>query len=1036
MTPVMVTVAEQPSWAQSQQPSAEERDTEIIQVIQLMEQGFQLQQQGKSQESVEVWQKVLAISQQAQLKEIEALGWLQIGSNYEDLGKMQAALEAYQQALPIFREAENQGGEAITLNNLGLAYKQISKLQQAIDYLGQALTIYRELQDPVGEATALNNLAEVYYSLGKPQLEIEYYEQALPLLQEVHNRHKKAITLNNLGLAYNNIGQPQQAIKYYQQALPIAREIEDRTGEATTLRNLGEAYRTIGKTQQVVEYHEQALPIYKALRDGIGEASTLVYLGQAYDTIGQPQQAIEYYQQALSIYRAMGDKGGEADALNGLGLTYNNIGQPQWAIKYMEQALPIYREVNDKRQEGILLNNLGLAYKQIGQLQQTTEHSVWLVFYAKSILFYVQSLSISQELKYQELEAVTLNNLGPIYNMTNQPQLALESYGKALAIFRKVQNRELEGVTLNNLGFTYMKIGQLQLALELFEQALPIIRAVQHRRGEAQTLSNMAFVYRDTNQPEKAIEHWTQSLEITLNLRSNLKQEHRKTFIESNDAAAIALTSFLIEQNEPKEAFTWINRVTTYELADYTRLLGAKVENPQAQALIDQYNQRSQQIESLRRQLQLDLSDDQLSRRINDLQTENIQLGEQIAQQYPKAADLFETPLIDIDELQATIPPGTVVLQPVPLTNITNVPNTLALFLLTRDSFQVVQTSLDAQKFNQLVQRYPQQLENRHKDSLTTSRDLYHILIRPIEDQLNAYNPEHLSIIATGQLRYIPFESLNDRETKQFLIEKYPINYLTRLSPTPSNPQTRNNSRRLLAFGNPKPDTPLDLPGTEAEVNTITRLFRNSQRYLHQSATLDQFKTQAPKFPFLHLATHGCFQDQPCQFEAQEDGKTYTATLAANTILFADRQWPIQDAALLGLTDTRLIALSACQTAREADLEGNSISGVAYLFERAGAQAVMASLWQAEDRYTQELMSDFYQYIMEGMTQAQALRQAKLNQLKHHPHIWSPFILIGDAQSYPLPETGFLSPVRTPVFALIAGSILLICGFWWLKRGR
>ncbi|MBP0035427.1 MAG: CHAT domain-containing protein, partial [Roseofilum sp. Belize BBD 4] len=693
-------------------------------------------------------------------------------------------------------------------------------------------------------------------------------------------------------------------------------------------------------------------------------------------------EAIKYYEQALPIYIAVEDRGGEAVTLNNLGSVYDSIGEVQEAIKYYEQALPLFRAVEDRGGE-----------------------------------------------------ATTLNNLGGIYDSIGEVQRAIAYYEQALPLHRSVQNREGEAAILNNLGAVYNSIGQPQRALEYYEQALPLHRSVQDREGEATTLSNIAGFYRNTNQPEKAIEHWKQSLEITLNLRSNLKQEHRKTFIESNDAPAIALTSLLIQQNDPKEAFRWINRVTTYELADYTRLLGAKVQNPEAQALIDQYNQRSQQIESLRRQLQLDFSDDQLSRRINDLQTENIQLGEQIAQQFPEAADLFETPLIDIDELQATIPDGTVVLQPVPLTNITNVPNTLALFLLTRDSFQVVQTPLDAEKFNQLVQRYPQQLENRHKDSLTTSRDLYHILIRPIEDQLNAYNPEHLSIIATGQLRYIPFESLNDRETKQFLIEKYPINYLTRLSPTPSNPQTPNNSRRLLAFGNPKPDTPLDLPGTEAEVNTITRLFRNSQGYLHQSATLDQFKTQAPKFPFLHLATHGCFQDQPCQFEAK-NVKINTVNLGVNTILFADRQWPIQDAALLGLTDTRLIALSACQTAREADLEGNSISGVAYLFERAGAQAVMASLWQAEDRYTQELMSDFYQYITEGMTQAQALRQAKLNQLKHHPHIWSPFILIGDAQSDPLPETGFLSPVRTPAFALLAGSILLIGGFWWLKRGR
>ncbi len=74
--------------------------------------------------------------------------------------------------------------------------------------------------------------------------------------------------------------------------------------------------------------------------------------------------------------------------------------------------------------------------------------------------------------------------------------------------------------------------------------------------------------------------------------------------------------------------------------------------------------------------------------------------------------------------------------------------------------------------------------------------------------------------------------------------------------------------------------------------------------------------------------------------------------LAVNTILFSDRNLNIADAALLGLKNTDLVVLSACQTAVQASSNGEESAGMAYLFERAGAKSVIASLWLAKDEET------------------------------------------------------------------------------------
>jgi CHAT domain-containing protein len=233
--------------------------------------------------------------------------------------------------------------------------------------------------------------------------------------------------------------------------------------------------------------------------------------------------------------------------------------------------------------------------------------------------------------------------------------------------------------------------------------------------------------------------------------------------------------------------------------------------------------------------------------------------------------------LEDFNLLNINIAPDIVVIQPVLLTNIGNVPNTIALFVLTKNSLSVKKIPINPKEFDNLLTQYREQLQNDGDTNFTvTGSKLYDILIRPVEDQIKATSAKQLSIIATGKLRYIPFETLYDEKNDEFLIQKYPVNYLTRLS-TRTIPNSTLTSA-VLALGNPVPRDPQNLPGSEEEVKNIAQLLSGSSAYIGNDATLDRFKVQAPRFPFLHLATHGCFQQGGCQKLGMEE----------NTLLFAD----------------------------------------------------------------------------------------------------------------------------------------------------
>ncbi len=354
---------------------------------------------------------------------------------------------------------------------------------------------------------------------------------------------------------------------------------------------------------------------------------------------------------------------------------------------------------------------------------------------------------------------------------------------------------------------------------------------------------------------------------------------------------------------------------------------------------------------------------------------------------------MFETKPTDIAELRTSIPVGTTVIQPVFLTNNPKVSNQIALFVLTRDKVNAIKVPIDPTKFDTLLKQTYTSVTNRFDDQYIDNLEkVYELIIRPIEAEIEATKPKQLSFIATGKLRYIPFEALYDGKTDKYLIQKYPISYLTRLSVRSfqaqgtESPTFRKKVLVLAAFGNPVTKLPLALPGAEEEVKSITQIFPGSKAFINSQATLNAFKTELPHFSILHLATHGCFQKGGCP----------KLGLKENTLLFADQSLNIRDAALLGLQNVDLTVLSGCQTALETNSNGEEVAGLAYLFERAGSKTVIASLWSAEDDTTKTIMVQFYQNLKKGMRKDEALRQAKLSQIDSHPFFWSPFILIGD----------------------------------------
>lgn len=211
-----------------------------------------------------------------------------------------------------------------------------------------------------------------------------------------------------------------------------------------------------------------------------------------------------------------------------------------------------------------------------------------------------------------------------------------------------------------------------------------------------------------------------------------------------------------------------------------------------------------------------------------------------------------------------------------------------------------------------------------------------------------------------------------------------------------------------------------NLPNTGNEVRNISRILTaaniKADTLCGENATEQSFKLLSGNSPdILHVATHGFYLEDDSEKPFAQSVNTYSAkessmVLSGLALSGANNAWKgnfdlpnVEDGILtayeisqLDLSNTKLVVLSACETARGRIFPVDGVFGLQRAFKQAGAGSILMSLWKVDDNATATFMEYFYKFLFETNDRHEALKKAQDEVKKQYPdpYYWAAWVML------------------------------------------
>ena len=792
----------------------------------------------------------------------------------------------------------------------------------------------------LADAWALFAQGQFMLNTGRYQEAIDKLSESLSLFQTLKDPNGEILCLRGLARCYQHLDLFETAIRYHERLLPLpAFAALPASVQEWVLGNLGLCCLHAGRYEDAVRYLDQTMVLRRQLPyDCLLEGEALYYLGSALLKLGQYADAIEALDSAMAVSLVCGDVPRAIDELGALSSCYSGLGDTDMAIELLEEALD------------------------------------WCTVLDRS------------EMRDSRRHARVLLSLGILHRETGRFASASHFLEQSAAICQKIDELGGEIMSLGNLALCMGALRERDRAISLIEEVLSNAQDLpQEVQEEWTTQWGAAILYAQIGQLDLARDHYKNAIARVEGLRYSIASEALRSSFSSKRSVR-----------------------SLYE--EYLRLLLHVGESQSALYVA----------ECCRARTFLDLVAMGPVGTLENVAEEGIVSG-------VVEASVIESGLA---EVVSGLPASTAALEYF-------VTNEATYLWLVRDGLasEPIRIEISRSDLREQVLTFRITLETSStgmadapdEETLTMSHDLYGLLITPVEDRLEGI--EHLVIVPSGPLYYLPFCALLDCADcegpdllgGEFLIERFSLSYapsLTILKYARASTADSQEDPLFLALADPdsgESETPR-LPDAQEEATAVAGLFDASEVYVDEDATEEVVASRASVAEQLLLATHGTFNPVNPMFSylllsptQESDGRLYThevfslglrtdlVTLSAcETLLPALGEMEDDVRAVRGASPEEDVELS--EALLEGLTSGDEIVGLTRALLYAGTPSVLSSLWNVVSETTEPLMVAFYGYLQEGLSKAEALRQAQVDVMGSYPHprYWAAFCLVGD----------------------------------------
>lgn len=954
---------------------------------------------------------------------------------YYARGLFDTALVLNMKALKIrqLRLPEDHPNIALSLNNIGNIYLETSKYEMAAYYHKMALDIRNRIYKTENADIAMSyaNLGVLNFKMGQYAEALGYFKKYLKITEKIFGEENPHTSdaYNNVGSAYADLGDYKESLFYHRKALEMRlKRGRYSPGVPTSYKNIGLLYKFHGDYDLALSYLRRSVDAVRHL-NGMNHPDLIdLYsnIGEIYSYLEQGDSAFYYLNKSVGL--CISELGAENTRLIPGYLNRGNLlikfNDPQQGIsdfrKGLEVAKKAYGEIHPE------ISDLYKAISEVLFSQGKIDSSVFFQRRALSIkekcfpkphpalvsgyrdmgeLY--QMLGETDSARFFHLRSLEAGYSKPFKACDINATLILDHYEFALTVFNLCRldyyeylitgNQELLVEIIRFYDYVKIFVNTVISDFILEETKIRLLNQLARHTGIA---VEAAFgMFRRTADPEYFDKAYEFSELHKSSVIRNLVHKYDSTEENGVPARLILRKKNLLGQ------------------IDYLQI---KLVKPDQGTDLKYMGEVQNKIDSLMLSLR------ELSDSINNFATGNPPGS------LEKSMTLHKSVNARIKDNETLI-------------SYFMSDSALFTFVIAPDTFLLIRNK----KYNKdnlkvLIHEYLSALKKYEKDRLPElSFKLYKALLGDFRKVIES--SDKLILIPDKDLFLLPFETLtakfeqvdefSDFAKQDFIINHFrllyhyssrlwssekscspfPVNGLLAFAPVFSDDKgnaiiSHNEGFSMESSGTvqsyPFSGSRMnlrELPYSLAETDSLKHLFESrgirTGIFTHDNATERNFKQNIGKYKFVHIATHGIFDNKNPEYSGlvftPDQENVINDTLPEYTedgVLYAKDLYPLD-------INADLVTLSACETGKGKLEEGEGFIGLLRGFISAGARNVLFSYWKVDDRSTLLFMNSFYRFLLNGDNYCSALRNSKIELIKKpetsYPLLWGSFALIG-----------------------------------------